>query len=372
MAKPVRLPSGRWRVRVYVGKGRDGRPHYKSVTADTKAECLYKAWAIADRPKDQPVVEDLTLREVVDQYIEISQTLSPTTLAAYKKVREYAFPDLMDKPVSALTDVVMQQAINAELKRTGYHGRALSPKTVKNEYGVISGALRTICKLTFNVRLPKIQRGHDDLPDPELVMAAIAGTKVELAAMLAMWMSLSMSEIRGIMCSSIRGEVISIDRVTVDIGAEHITKEAAKTATRKRLVKAPPYILELIKRTDAWREWQRGGSDGFIVPETRNAVYYHFRKVMDAAGLSITFHDLRHIYASTMLTTLGAPSKVVQDAGGWSSPYVMDRVYSNMFDSARSEWILKRDELMAEILENMTRRYDTKNENVDISRLRRS
>ena len=158
-----------------------------------------------------------------------------------------------------------------------------------------------------------------------------------------MWMSFSMSEIRGIMCSSVRDGFISIDRVRVDVGSERILKDAAKTATRKRRVKAPEYILRLIEATPAFEAWTARGVDGLICPETRNTIYFRFRKLMKDAGLSMTFHDLRHVYASTMLTILGAPSKVVQDSGGWSSPYVMDRVYNNMFGSSREEWAAKRD-----------------------------
>ena len=353
MLTPKKKTSGRWSVRVYLGTV-NGHKKYKMVTADTKAECLRLALGVLDRKEDLRETTRPTVRQAVSQYIEISQTLSPTTLAAYRKVRDYAFPDLMDRKVDELTDVIVQRAINEELRRVGYHGRQLSPKTVKNEYGVLSGALRTICNRSFNVRLPRIQGGHEDLPDPALVMAAVAGKPIELAALLAMWTSLSMSEIRGIMCSSIRDGVISIDRVRVDIGAETYVKDAAKTATRKRLIKVPEYILELIERTPAWKAWQASGSDGFIVPETRNMIYFRFRRCMMDAGLELTFHGLRHIYASTMLTMLGAPSKVVQDAGGWASPYVMDKVYSNMFDSARAEWIKKRDELFTSMLPGNT------------------
>ena len=214
MIRPHKTPTGRWSYRVYLGSV-SGKKKYRQVSADTKTECIRLAYELLgkkDRELRRP--EKLTVREAITRYIELSATLSPTTLASYRKVRDYAFPDLMDTPVDELTDVKVQQAINAELSRPSkVYGRPLSPKTVKNEYGVVSGALRVICKRSFDVRLPKAQPSHEDLPDPALIMAAIRGSSIELPCLLAMWMSFSMSEIRGIMCSSVRDGFISIDRV---------------------------------------------------------------------------------------------------------------------------------------------------------------
>ena len=38
MAEPKKLPSGSWRVRVFIGKNKDGKKMYKSITAPTKKE----------------------------------------------------------------------------------------------------------------------------------------------------------------------------------------------------------------------------------------------------------------------------------------------------------------------------------------------
>ena len=43
MAKAKKLPSGRWRTRLFIGYGIDGKPKYKSFTADTKKESEYLA-----------------------------------------------------------------------------------------------------------------------------------------------------------------------------------------------------------------------------------------------------------------------------------------------------------------------------------------
>ena len=46
MAEPKKMPSGNWRVRVFLGKDKDGKKKYKSITAPTKKEAK-KAAAFA-------------------------------------------------------------------------------------------------------------------------------------------------------------------------------------------------------------------------------------------------------------------------------------------------------------------------------------
>ena len=49
------------------------------------------------------------------------------------------------------------------------------------------------------------------------------------------------------------------------------------------------------------------------------------------------------MFASVMLTKLNIPEKVVQDEGGWSTPYVMKKVYSNTFSDSRKDADKLRD-----------------------------
>ena len=41
MASAKKLPSGSWRVNLYIGKTPDGKRQYKSFTADTKKEAEF-------------------------------------------------------------------------------------------------------------------------------------------------------------------------------------------------------------------------------------------------------------------------------------------------------------------------------------------
>lgn len=287
--------------------------------------------------KDRPLkTEPITVGEAIDRYIELSPMLSPTTLARYKNVREHGFPELMKRPVDELTDEVMQSAINMESRRLNERtGRPLAPKTIKNEYGVISSSLKTVCNRSFNVRLPKVQRKPKELPPPEAVISLLKGTSIELPCLLAIWLSFSLSEIRGFRCSSVRDGYIYVDQVLVDVDNLPIEKRDAKVDSRNRRQALPEYIMNLIRGQESWQTYTLTGQDGPLIPLNRHQIYNRYKRIMDKNGLDISFHDLRHMFASIMLTKLQIPEKVVQEEGGWATPHVMKSVYSNTFTDSR-------------------------------------
>lgn len=329
MAKPKKTASGKWHVSVYLGRDHNGKPKYKSITADTKGECSALARAAAGchspaptRPKNA----DLTrVCDAVDKYINQSQFLSPSTLAGYDKIRRTAFPHLMEVPVADLTDDLVQEAINIEARREGRRG-PISAHTVLNEWGLISSALWHVCRRKFDVRLPKKQRHLKVYPDPAEVMAAVIGTPVELPCLLALWLSFTMSEVRGLKFSDVRNGYITINRVIVDAGTLPVEKPTAKTEARLRRHRLPPYLQDLISEADHSTE--------YIVPHNATYITYHFEKVCAAHDWEITFHDLRHLNASVMLA-LNVPDKYAMERGGWSTPDVMRSVYQHTFSAKR-------------------------------------
>ena len=54
-------------------------------------------------------------------------------------------------------------------------------------------------------------------------------------------------------------------------------------------------------------------------------------------GYEMTFHKLRHEFATT-LNDLGVPSNYIQKLGGWSTDNVMKSVYTHTTSSKESEY----------------------------------
>lgn len=343
MIKPKKTKTGKWTAQVYLYTDENGRKIHPRVTADTKEDLLVEIALLKARKKSPKT--GLTVAGAIDRYIEISEVLSPTTLSAYKKIREYAFQSIMDKRVDDLDDEDMQRAINSEAKRIGEQtGKPISPKTVKNEWGLLSSALRSVCNKAYNIKLPKIQHKNEDLPEPGEIYKAIQGSPAELPCLLAMWCSLSMSEIRGLTCESIKDGYLYIDQVMVEVDARDVVKDHAKTDARIRRVRVPDFIMSLINSSTAYKNFRETGENGPLIPMTRDMIYHHFTSRAKKAGLDLSFHDLRHVFASVMLTKLQIPEKIVQSEGGWSTDIVMKKVYSQGFSSSREEAARIRDE----------------------------
>ena len=91
MAKAKKLPSGSWRCRAYSHKDADGKQHYESFTAPTKAEAEMMA-AEYSAGKKRRVRADLTVHEAIDGYIRAKEpVLSPSTIRGYDRMMKIDF-----------------------------------------------------------------------------------------------------------------------------------------------------------------------------------------------------------------------------------------------------------------------------------------
>lgn len=200
-------------------------------------------------------------------------------------------------------------------------------ETVKNEWGLLRSALYWKDPVLHAVRLPKNARKLRDLPDPALLVDIFRDTDMELPVLLAMWMSFTVSEIRGLTKSgSICGDYITIDRVIVDVGGRDAVKDLAKNPKRNRRHQIPERIRELIDEVDG----------DVLVPMSYRHIYDRFKTILKPYGISMTFHDLRHVSASVMVM-LSIPDKYAEDRGGWSSDSTMKRVYQETFTAERKK-----------------------------------
>lgn len=321
MAKAKKLPSGSWRVQVYAGKDQNGKKIMKSFTADTKKEAEFLAAQFAATNKE-PAAE-MTVGKAIDKYIESkSNILSPSTIRSYRTMRKNYMQNLMDVRVRDLTRTAIQEAVNAEAEK-------LSPKSIHNVYGLLSASLNIYAPdLNTKVTLPKKQKKIREMPDPEDIIRIIRGTSVELPCMLAIWLSMRMSEIRGVKRSDVQNGKMYIRNAIVTVEGKHIEKEATKTYESTRVEDVPEYIQQLIDNLDPEQE--------HLTELTGQQIYKRFVKLQRDNGIEpvITFHDLRHLNASVMVR-LHIPDKYAMERGGWSTTSTLRNVYQHTFSDER-------------------------------------
>lgn len=329
MATAKKLPSGNWRARVYSHKDETGKVHYESFTAPTKKEAEWLAADFARNKKSHADSTNWTLGEAIDAYIELKRpVLSPTTIHEYERIRVRSFQSLMDIPIKKIDNAMLQNAVRDELerqpnKKTG----TMSVKSVKNAYGLVNASCRRFNPgVVYFIDFPKKPRRIRSLPLPEDIYRAVKGSKIELACLLAMWLSFTESEVRGLTKSkSIDGDYITIREVLVVVDGVDVRKEMAKEETRNRRHRMPPYIKSLIDQVEG----------DVIVPYLPGFLLKNLKRLMRQNGLpEITFHDLRHVNA-TVMATLGVPDNYAQERGGWKTDHVMKTVYTEVFSSER-------------------------------------
>lgn len=338
MATAKRLPSGTWRVRVYV----NDLKKYKSFSGKTKREVERTAsdWLI-EHEEEVRREQLLTFKKAARIYIDARKaTLSPTTIQLYEGYRKHSMGRFNDLALDEITPQLVQDWVN-ELTVSR------SPKTVHNIYGFFTAV---VGYHDANIRLgritlPKKVKRFKRLPTADIVLEAFRGSEIEIPVLLAVWCGLRMSEILGIRKEDIDGDILTINRVVVTVDRKQVVKQRAKTYSSNRQIRLAKPLLDLIEDTDCGRKEP-------LIKFNGGQIYDRFVKVMEGEGYKICFHDLRHINASVM-AQLGIPDIYAMERGGWSNTSTLRKVYQQTFDDAR----VKVDKTIDDYFQKL---YDTK------------
>ena len=318
------LPSGSWFIQLRI----DGSSI--PITEDTEDMCVAKAMAIkTGLIKTKPKPSDITLKDACTRYIEGRRSrLSPTTINGYELIRDNAFPTIMAMRLPQITPHVLDDAVGAECLRKTRKGTPQKPKSVKNAYSFILSVIKRHDRYfdTAYITLPEVKQAVPQLIDPSELLPAILGSEIELPCLLAIWLSLSASEIRGLTKSkSISSGKLTVNETVVEINGEQIRKQGSKEELRARAYDIPEYLGKLIDRVEG----------DILVPITGRQLNYKLDKLLRENDLPhIRFHDLRHLNASVM-AMLNIPDKTANERGGWKSDYVRKRVYTHTFSEQR-------------------------------------
>ena len=158
-----------------------------------------------------------------------------------------------------------------------------------------------------------------------------------------------MSEVRGLQFRDVSadGEYISIQRARMCLNGGDIVREMNKTVESTRTNKLPPYLLSLIRKIPHKKETD------FIVPDRYESIRKRFKTLMNENGYDITFHTLRHEFATT-LNDLGIPSDYIQKLGGWSTDNVMKAVYTHTTSDKETHYQGMIDDYFTRLIEGIT------------------
>lgn len=327
--KAKKLPSGNYRTQVILGYDENGKRIVKSFTADTPHEAIRMA---LDFKADKSIgikASSMTVKQAFTQYIEArDHVLSPVTIRGYNIIKNTRLQSIMHVNIMRLSLNDVQHAVNLDARRLGY-------KSVKEAVALLKSVL-SVQGVDLNIKritLPPKKKKAVMIPDAAEVLRVIIGSDIELPCLLAMWLSLRISEVRGLQFRDISpdGKTITVQRARVYIDGQDILRNFNKTYESTRTNELPPYLYEMIRRVP------HDSDEDFIVPLGYNCIYKRFNKLMKEAGYAITFHKLRHEFATT-LNDLGIPSNYIQKLGGWSTDNIMKSVYTHTTSSREVEY----------------------------------
>ena len=312
LPKVTKLPSGNYRIQIMV----DGKRY--SVTDSDPKVCKQKAkelYAGLQLEKRIP----LTVGTAFDKYIESKDSvLSPATIRGYKKIRKDHLQALMKLNITELTQEDVQRAVNSDFKN------GASSKTVRNAHGLLSAVLKEY-RPNFVLRTTLPQKKPYEISilteaDLKKLLAVSVGTKYHLAIVLAAWLGLRMSEIRGLKYQDLIDGKLHIQRAIVE-GEDGPAEKLTKTISGDRWIPCPQKIKDLIEAQDHKSE--------YIVPLTQASIYKGFVRLCEKANIKpCRFHDLRH-FAASEAHSLGIPDKYQMKRMGHKTDNMLKTVYQH-------------------------------------------
>lgn len=312
MAKAKKLNSGNWRCLAYIGM-ENGKRKYKSFTASTKKEAELMALEY-ERKREEASSTSLTLGELTDNYINLrSNLLSASTIRGYRIVRKTYYPELFSMASEDIDMHILQHYINADIPKH-------SPKTIKNRFSFIITVLReSYPDRAYNVKYPAKIKKEISIPSDEEIKRIcehVKGTDMEVPVLLAAFVGMRRSEICAV--NSIKKDRLLINKAVVqgETGA-WVSQDRAKTEAGYRTVYVPPFVQEVIKRSQ------------LPIKLRPNKITDKFRQITRSLNLpDYRFHSLRHYYASVLMAE-GIPDKYVIERIGHSTDHMLKTVYQH-------------------------------------------
>ena len=310
-----------------------GKRHCKTFTAPTMREARLKAaqWELDHRDVEGP---SMTVLDALKAYISGKEAvLSPATIRGYEGIKN----KISTEPLCAIRLKDLTPAdIQLWIANAVTDGK--TAKTIMNWYGLLQSALKAQLKgFDFDqIRLPQRVKYIGTTPSDDDVKALISyargleSKELLISIMLAAFGPLRRSETCALTDADIKGRFITVSKAKVKDQHGQWVIKTTKTTESKRVLEFPDWVMKELK-----------GIKGELIKCTPNALMHQYHKAAKAVGVpEIRFHDLRH-YSASIMHAMNVPDVYIKQRGGWSSDYVMKRVYIDAMEAERKKQTTK-------------------------------
>lgn len=350
--------KGTWRIEVSLGYDPVTKKRVRDYETfrGTKAEAEIRLSAMLHALDTGTELkgERITVAEYLERWLDHARTrVRPRTWVRYESlVRVHVVPLIGTKRLSKVraTDL---QAVLDHMTKGGQ-----SARSVVQCHRVVSAALRQAQRwqiIAVNpaaaVQPPKPERPALTIPTPADMAAVVAGargTDYEAPFTVAVATGLRRGELVGLRWRDVDLDAArvrvtgTLQRYALPGGGVQLLLSEPKTQRARREVALPPFAVDCLRRqraAQAQRRLQLGAAwqdQGYVFdagdgrPIDPDILSSAFRRVCAAAGLKgVRFHDLRHGYATTLLTE-GVHPKIASEALGHSTVAFTLDTYSHV------------------------------------------
>lgn len=265
----------------------------------------------------------VTLRSLIEKYIDDNApVLSPSTVLGYRSILNNNFPMFIDADPA---NINYQRMVSYESKR--YSG-----KTVSNAWRLVTASLKYAQLSVPNVNLPKCARNDRvflDFQQIQTFVRAARGDACEAEMLLALH-SLRFSEILALRSDSFEDDIIHVRGAKVRSDKGYTVRDLNKTQLSTRDIPIMiPRLKEILPDTV------------FPISHSNKMLTDHIRKICARNALPpCTCHSLRHSFAS-LAYHLRWTEKSTMQIGGWSTPDVVNEVYTHLSSKDLNDDVLR-------------------------------
>lgn len=379
--------SGHWQVQIYLGRTGDGKPRYHAITVhgtrdDAEAELFRLLREVRTGQYVQP--SSLTLGDFMLQWLEAARPrLTGNTYEGYHTIiRAHIIPAIGSTKLAKLSPHTIQ-GYYSRLQTTGGTRGPLSARTVLHHHRLLHRALadavrwglipRNPCDLVEPPRPQRPDMTTLTTADALRLLQAATGTRLYIPVLLALSTGMRRSEILALRWSDIDLQTghIHVSR-SLEGTSPHTLRFKDTKSGSGRLVPLPQIATDALRRhreeqarhirslrdelgDDAYQDFDLVCCHPDGRPIVPNYFSQLFRGLTAKAGISITFHGLRHSHATFLLTANVHP-KIVQERLGHSTISITLDTYSHVVPSLQEEAARHIDA----VLTQQTNRDDTR------------
>jgi integrase len=315
-----------------------------------------------------PKAGRISVQAYAETWLKSVKAKRANTYRAYEyELRMHVLPMLGGRQLRSVTRADMQDLVNKLADE-------LAPGTVRNVYRTVRAMFRTAHTLDHKiVATPCVSITLPALPDRKVqiltaaqvhALAATIAPRWAAAVIVAAGTGLRISEILGL-----TWDRIDLEANTITVDRQMTTKRrlgAPKTRKSKRVVPIPDVVADALRKHRELCppvEQDVMDNDGVTVHRvqlifTRNdgkaagacSLRASFAKARKPAGLSasVTFHILRHTYASLLIAD-GTHLTVIRDRMGHSSITITSDIYGHLYPAESDRTRRAIDQAFADI-----------------------